>query len=215
MTSLEWALLTMIGATFVWVTLSVSTVGVAIAGLLARADNGTALVVARAPDAPFLALARVDSLWMGNRRFTLVAGVRVDEHFLERLSRDTDIEVSLIHPEGRLPADTSVVVGEQTIVRELEVTFLQVLPEDASDLAEYRARRELAELASDEVPAPCEILVVRSSDVVGEVAARSREYDLVVLGLQRLGKRRKMLGDAARLLAQETDCGLIMISRRG
>ncbi len=41
MTGLEWALLMMIGATFVWVTLSVSTVGVAIAGILAReeADN--------------------------------------------------------------------------------------------------------------------------------------------------------------------------------
>lgn len=38
MTGLEWALLTMIGATFVWVTLSVSTVGVAIAGILARED---------------------------------------------------------------------------------------------------------------------------------------------------------------------------------
>lgn len=36
MTGLEWALLTLIGVTFVWVTLSVSTVGVAIAGLLAR-----------------------------------------------------------------------------------------------------------------------------------------------------------------------------------
>lgn len=46
MTWLEWALLSMIGATFVWVTLSVSTVGVAVAGLLARqrADE-------RAPDA--------------------------------------------------------------------------------------------------------------------------------------------------------------------
>ena len=39
MTGLEWALLTMIGATFVWVTLSVSTVGVAVAGLLARAAS--------------------------------------------------------------------------------------------------------------------------------------------------------------------------------
>ena len=36
MTGLEWALLMMIGATFVWVTLSVSTVGLGIAGLLAR-----------------------------------------------------------------------------------------------------------------------------------------------------------------------------------
>lgn len=41
MTGLEWALLMMIGATFVWVTLSVSTVGVAIAGLLARAEADT------------------------------------------------------------------------------------------------------------------------------------------------------------------------------
>lgn len=41
MTGLEWALLTMIGATFVWVTLSVSTVGVAIAGILARAASDT------------------------------------------------------------------------------------------------------------------------------------------------------------------------------
>ncbi|MGB5863630.1 MAG: glucans biosynthesis glucosyltransferase MdoH [Sulfitobacter sp.] len=36
MSGMEWALLSMIGATFVWVSLSVSTVGVAIAGLLAR-----------------------------------------------------------------------------------------------------------------------------------------------------------------------------------
>ncbi|MCD2361703.1 glucans biosynthesis glucosyltransferase MdoH [Sulfitobacter mediterraneus] len=36
MTGLEWALLMMIGLTFVWVTLSVSTVGVAISALLAR-----------------------------------------------------------------------------------------------------------------------------------------------------------------------------------
>ena len=36
MTGLEWVLLALVGATFVWVTLSVSTVGVAIAGLLAR-----------------------------------------------------------------------------------------------------------------------------------------------------------------------------------
>nr|WP_277618910.1 glucans biosynthesis glucosyltransferase MdoH [Sulfitobacter noctilucae] len=41
MTGLEWALLMMIGATFVWVTLSVSTVGIAIAGLLARETSET------------------------------------------------------------------------------------------------------------------------------------------------------------------------------
>lgn len=39
MTGLEWALLTMIGMTFVWVSLSVSTVGVAVAGMLARTTS--------------------------------------------------------------------------------------------------------------------------------------------------------------------------------
>lgn len=41
MTKLEWVLLGLIGVTFVWVTLSVSTVGVAVAGLLAREKSET------------------------------------------------------------------------------------------------------------------------------------------------------------------------------
>lgn len=39
MTGLEWVLLSMIGLMFVWVSLSVSTIGLAIAGLLARANQ--------------------------------------------------------------------------------------------------------------------------------------------------------------------------------
>ncbi len=41
MSGLEWALLSMIGLTFVWVTLSVSTIGLAIAGLLGRTSSAT------------------------------------------------------------------------------------------------------------------------------------------------------------------------------
>src|SRR5438046_10055822 len=40
--------------------------------LLAAAPAGTALVEARGAEAPFLALARVDSLRLGGRRFTPV-----------------------------------------------------------------------------------------------------------------------------------------------
>ena len=52
MTALEWLLLSLIGLTFIWVTLSVSTIGVALAGLLPRqaskpqASNGEAMSVA-------------------------------------------------------------------------------------------------------------------------------------------------------------------------
>src|SRR2546426_3575120 len=43
--------------------------------LLAAAPGGMALVRARTPEAPFLALARLDSLRLGGRRFTLIGGV--------------------------------------------------------------------------------------------------------------------------------------------
>ncbi|MGJ8546627.1 MAG: glucans biosynthesis glucosyltransferase MdoH [Sulfitobacter sp.] len=49
MSALEWILLIMIGMTFVWVSLSVSTVGVAVAGLLARTRADAGL---RGPVAP-------------------------------------------------------------------------------------------------------------------------------------------------------------------
>src|SRR2546426_9189034 len=53
--------------------------------LLAAAPGGMALVEARTAEAALLALARVDSLRLGGRRFTLVGGVAVDSRFLARL----------------------------------------------------------------------------------------------------------------------------------
>lgn len=74
----------------------------ALPALLARAPGGTALMRARAPDAPFLALARVDSFQMAGRRFTIVAGVRVERRFLARLARGDEMTVSLVYPGGVL-----------------------------------------------------------------------------------------------------------------
>jgi len=70
--------------------------------LLATAPAGTALVEARTAEAPFLALARVDSLRVGGRRFTLVGGIAVDSSFLARLTPDSELTVSVA-----LPPDTS------------------------------------------------------------------------------------------------------------
>src|SRR5881296_2968141 len=50
--------------------------------LLATAPAGTALLQARRAEGPFLALARVDSLRLGGRAFTLVGGIAVDSSFL-------------------------------------------------------------------------------------------------------------------------------------
>ena len=75
------------------------------------AAKRTALVRIRAPDGPFLALARVDSLQLGDRRFDLVGGVRVDSVFLERFAREDGVVVSLITPAETV--STAVVVPSQ------------------------------------------------------------------------------------------------------
>ena len=70
--------------------------------LLATAPAGSALVEARTAEAPFLALARVDSLRVGGRGFTLVGGIAVDSSFLARLTPDSELTVAVA-----LPPDTS------------------------------------------------------------------------------------------------------------
>jgi signal transduction histidine kinase len=77
-----------------------------------NAARGVAFVTARAPDGEFLALARVESLVISGRPFTIVGGITVDDAFLARLARDRSIVVSLRHPggelsTGRLPTDAA------------------------------------------------------------------------------------------------------------
>ncbi|HEX6049199.1 MAG TPA: ATP-binding protein [Gemmatimonadaceae bacterium] len=60
------------------------------------------LVRARAPEGPFLALTRADSVQIGGRRFDLVGGVRVDSAFLQRFAREEGLLVSLVTPTDTL-----------------------------------------------------------------------------------------------------------------
>jgi len=56
------------------------------------------LVRARAPEGPFLALVRADSVRVADRRFDLVGGVRVDSAFLQRFTREEGLHVTLVIP---------------------------------------------------------------------------------------------------------------------
>jgi signal transduction histidine kinase len=73
---------------------------------------GVVLVLAHAADGDFVALARAESLRIGDRAFTLVGGAAVDETFLRRLAREQAIDVSLIHPGGRLSSAAPAAQGE-------------------------------------------------------------------------------------------------------
>jgi signal transduction histidine kinase len=137
--------------------------------LLESAPKGTALVLARAPDERFLALARVDSARVGAKWFTIVAGLRVEPAFLERLSRGTDLAVTLVYPGGvvtsagesdssaggvRAPAETAGSGGTRVdapaggaIVRELAIPFIDA-ERGALSTAHLRVSHGFAELAA-------------------------------------------------------------------
>lgn len=67
--------------------------------LIASAPDGSAIVQARAPDGPFLALVAVDSVQLGARMLSVVGGVAVEQRLLERLARDTLVSIALIAPD--------------------------------------------------------------------------------------------------------------------
>jgi nucleotide-binding universal stress UspA family protein len=96
-----------------------------------------------------------------------------------------------------------------------ETTLLRVLPPAVPPRGCERAAAELRRLAKDEVPGEANPVVVVADDVGEAVTHHAANADLVVLGLKRLGQRRKVFGDLALRVARETSCGVIMISRRG
>lgn len=96
-----------------------------------------------------------------------------------------------------------------------EVTFLHVLPEDTPQEECHRARQRLWRLGRDEIFFPFGVEVIRSHSAAEVVARQASESDLVILGLQRLGRRSKVFGEVALHVAKETSCAMIMISRRG
>ena len=71
--------------------------------------KGAVLVRARAPEGPFLALVRADSVRVADRRFDLVGGVKMDSAFLRRFAREEGLRVAVSIPIPRMlaPDDTS------------------------------------------------------------------------------------------------------------
>lgn len=75
---------------------------------LSSIPGGAALVEARLPDGSFLVLSAVESFQLGQKTFTLVGGVAVEERFLSALSRDSTMSVTLIHPRGAISSRPDV-----------------------------------------------------------------------------------------------------------
>ena len=89
-----------------------------------RAVKTAVLVRVRAPEGPFVALARVDSVSIADRHFDLVGGVKVDSAFLRRFAREEGLHVILSEPviPGKpvIPSEAS----DDNVVAELPIPYL-------------------------------------------------------------------------------------------
>ncbi|MCI0451566.1 MAG: HAMP domain-containing histidine kinase [Candidatus Latescibacteria bacterium] len=113
--------------------------------LLGSAPERSALVRARTPGGSFLALACVDSVAMGNRRFVLVGGVEAESRFLQDLARDGAIRVSLELPGDSLSAIVDTTVTAVAIVRTSTIPFADT-ERDALTTATFRVAHATTEL---------------------------------------------------------------------
>jgi signal transduction histidine kinase len=190
-----------------------------LARLLAAAPDGMGLVQARTPESTFLALARVDSLRMAGRLFTIVGGVSVERRFLARLARESGLTLSLVYPGGALTSgDPQAQEGEGV---ELTVPLIDAAA-DRSEEASIRVTHSQAELAElrrsiDQwffIAAAATVLIAlllanwlasRFSRPIMDLADKTSRVDLDRLGVDFTSKRRDEIGALSRLLGAMTD----------
>jgi signal transduction histidine kinase len=106
--------------------------------LLPGAPNGLALVQARTAEGPFIALARLDSLQLGDRRFTIVGGIAVDSGLLARLARDSATSVTLVLPGDTLASRAGGAGQGDSAVSALPVPFIDASRPDSARMVEAR-----------------------------------------------------------------------------
>jgi signal transduction histidine kinase len=108
-------------------------------GLASALDQmrGVALLIMRAPDREFLALARAESFGISGQTFTIVGGIAVDEAWLERLARDRAIAVALRYPGGTLSTGADAPVSSDgSAVGELQLPVIRSRPNGAFEIAQ-------------------------------------------------------------------------------
>jgi amino acid transporter/nucleotide-binding universal stress UspA family protein len=100
-----------------------------------------------------------------------------------------------------------------TRTRERKITYLQILGENTPEENRKRAERKVRMLREDEIPGEAESEIISSDSPADVIIRKAAENDLIVLGVQKIG-RRKVFGEIVLRIAEETDCALIMISQK-
>lgn len=106
-------------------------------------------------------------------------------------------------------------LGSLGRIGQFEVIYLGILPTALDASAATHLEEEMNTIATDESPGNSRVEIVRRDDVSDALVERACQVDLVILGLQRLGRSHKVLGEIPERVARESGCGVLLISQRG
>ena len=95
-----------------------------------------------------------------------------------------------------------------------QTTYLSVLPPSASQSDVERAQQQLCICVEDEMDGNAETIVETHADPAEYVIRRAANHDLIVLGLQQLENRKRMIGEFALRIARGTQCALVILGHK-
>lgn len=191
--------------------------------LVAQA-RGPALVEARAPEGPFLALVRADSAHVGHNRLWLVGGRAVGPEFVSRLAGGGDLVVTLASAAGTLSsAGPAGRVTGYAVAEEIDLPFVVteaggarvatarlVVSQPVTPLAQLRRSVDRWSLIAGLVAIAAALLLgawasARLSRPLAELAQQTSLLDLERLDVDFAGRRADEVGALARVLTAMTD----------
>ena len=103
-------------------------------------------------------------------------------------------------------------LGSLTRSSKREVTFLRIVPAQTSKEEIRKAKRELIQVAQDNMSGRCQWEVVESNEVVEVIAKFANQSDLLVFGAQQVAPKKRTFGTLTRQIAARTDCGVLVMS---
>lgn len=92
-----------------------------------------------------------------------------------------------------------------------EITFVQIIPNSSTEAYEQQQYVKLHRFANGIVPQSGIAEIVRSDDITGTLVKQTKQYDLVIMGLQQTGKHQRAFSNLSLKMAKETDTALIFI----
>lgn len=120
----------------------------------------------------------------------------------------------ILVPVGRQGHDVAMrarVLGSLQTRSRPQITWVTVVPEDASPALEAQTRRHLLRLAQDNVFGDPTVEVLRSNKPVEEIARVASSSDLLVLGMHRAKDGQRSFGEFNTQLIESTELATLII----